>query len=87
MFLIFCFENLIRLPSFSHNTRIVVVILEIVFLVQVWIFACKQPLCLILSSIFLGLEILLLKGISITHSMWPRGAWWVTQIEGRASRS
>lgn len=75
MFLIFCFENLIRLPSFSHNTRIVVVILEIVFLVQVWTYECKQPLYLIPSSIFLGLEMLSLESISITYSSWPWGAW------------
>lgn len=75
MFLIFCFENLIRLPSFSHNARIVVVILEVVFLVQAWTSECKQPLHLIPSSIFLGLEMLLLKAICITHSLWPRGAW------------
>lgn len=75
MFLIFCFENLIRLPSFFHNTGIVIVILEIVFLVQVWTSECKQLLCLIPSSILLGLKMLLLKGISITHSLWPREAW------------
>lgn len=64
-----------HLPSFSHNTRIVVVILEIVFLVQVWTSECKQFLYLIPSCIFLGLEMVLLKDISITHFLWPWGAW------------
>lgn len=61
------------LPSFSHNTRIVLTILEIVVFVQIWTSECKQCLHLIPSSIFAWLEMLLIKVIGIPHSLLPRG--------------
>lgn len=69
--LFFYFENLICLPSFSHNTRIVLTILEIVFFVQIWTSECKQCLDLIPSSIFAGLEMLLINCIGIPYSLLP----------------
>jgi len=81
--LFFYFENLIPLPSSSHNTRIVLTVLEIVFFVQIWTSECKQCLHLIASSIFAGLETLLIKGVGILHSLLLREDW---QVKPKAER-